>query len=55
MVSNSKEIKKILLALHEAIKEGKATIVSESLEKINIDQPITSTGMTAFAFACSQT
>ncbi len=55
MASNPRELKRILLTLHQAIKEENAAIVSENLEKININQPITDTGMTAFAFACSQT
>ena len=55
MVSTNRELKKILLTLHQAIKEENAGVVTEMLEKIDINQPITDTGMTAFAFACSQT
>jgi|LakMenEpi03Aug12_release.lakeMendotaPanAssembly.Ray.scaffolds.fasta_scaffold1940814_1 ankyrin repeat protein len=55
MVDTSRALKKILLTLHQAIKEENAGVVAQCLEQIPIDQPITDTGMTAFAFACSQT
>ena len=54
-MAEARALKKILITLHQAIKEENAEIVSQLLPQISINQPITDTGMTAFAFACSQT
>jgi ankyrin repeat protein len=54
-MSDARAKRKIRLDLYQAIKEGNAGSVASLLPQIAINEPITDTGMTTFAFACSQT
>ncbi len=54
-MADARAMKKLRLELYNAIKTENVGEVARLLPLIPINDPITDTGMTTFAFACSQT
>ena len=53
MVDDARTLKRNSLFLMQGIKDENLQQLLEYIVKIPIDHPITDTGMTAFAYACS--